>query len=184
VKETEQQLLAQVSKGDRKAYRRLYERFAPYCMSTAMRYLGEADEVHDAVQEGFVKVFSSLGTFRHHGEGSLKAWICAIVAHEACNILKQHQQHLFSDITAEPIDEDTEEQPEVEHVPPDVLTQLIRRLPPGYRMVLNLYVFEELSHQEIGRRLDITPQSSASQFSRAKKLLAQLIKDYIKTGKI
>ena len=73
---------------------------------------------------------------------------------------------------------DVVDEPDVEGIPDDVLNDLILSLPPGYRMVLNLYVFEQKSHKEIGRMLNIGESSSASQFSRAKALLAKRIKEY------
>lgn len=50
---------------------------------------------------------------------------------------------------------------------------MIGELPDGYRLVLNMYVFEQLSHKEIALRLGIKESSSASQYLRAKKLLAR-----------
>ena len=58
---------------------------------------------------------------------------------------------------------------------------MIRSLPEGYRTVFNLYVFEDLSHKQIAERLGIKSDSSASQLSRAKTLLARQIKEYKKT---
>ena len=65
-------------------------------------------------------------------------------------------------------------------MPPEVLTRLIAQLPTGYRLVLNLYVFEQLSHKEIGRQLGIGENTSASQYNRAKNKLAGMIKNYLK----
>jgi len=64
------------------------------------------------------------------------------------------------------------------------LMQLISELPEGYRTVLNLYVFEQRSHKEIARLLHIKENTSASQYLRAKKLLGEKIKDYIRKQRI
>ena len=71
-----------------------------------------------------------------------------------------------------------EEEPEDGDVPPEVIMDLIRRLPTGYRTVFNLYVFEHKSHKEIADLLHIKENSSASQFHRAKEILAKGIMDY------
>ena len=55
---------------------------------------------------------------------------------------------------------------------------MLSRLPTGYRTVLNLYIFEGKSHQEIASLLGIKENSSASQLHRAKNLLAKMIKEY------
>ena len=78
-------------------------------------------------------------------------------------------------MTDEPEDED----PPVSNVPPDVLHRMICELPTGYRTVFNLYVFEDKSHKEIAELLGIKKDTSASQLSRAKNLLAKKIREYI-----
>jgi len=87
-------------------------------------------------------------------------------------------------ILTEAIDDESDtpeetDDPDVRGVPPDVLTAMIGRLPTGYRLVLNMFVFEQLSHKEIAQRLGIKADTSASQFLRAKKRLAQMIKEYL-----
>lgn len=65
-----------------------------------------------------------------------------------------------------------------ERIPSQVLHRLIQELPPGYRTVFNLYVFEGMSHKEIAEQLGIMEKTSSSQFYRAKSLLARQIKEY------
>ena len=77
-------------------------------------------------------------------------------------------------------DESEDDNPDVGAVPMSVLLGMIRDLPDGYRTVFNLYVFEEKSHREIAGILGIGENTSYSQFSRAKSLLAKKIKEYKK----
>lgn len=176
--ETEKHLLAEVQQGSREAMHRLYTRYVGFAMAAALRYVPDHDEVQDVVQDSFIKVFSSIARFQYRGEGSLKAWLLRIVANEAINSVRQKNR--FSMIDEIPDDVEDEE-PEVERVPPDVLTRMIGELPDGYRLVLNMFVFEELSHKEIGEKLGIKEVTSASQYLRAKKLLAKKITDYLNT---
>lgn len=73
------------------------------------------------------------------------------------------------------------EEPEVDDIPQPVLQDMIRQLPDGYRTVFNLFVFEEKSHREIAGMLGITESTSASQFHRARKILADKIREYRKS---
>ena len=100
-------------------------------------------------------------------------------AHRAIDHIKEHERIVF--VERLPNEPETEEEPDVGRVPPDVLTRLIGQLPAGCRTVLNLYVFEQLPHKEIARLLGVKPETSAAQYSRAKKTLAKLIKNYQKT---
>ena len=174
--ESEKALLEDIKSGDRSAMRQLYDRYVGYAMAVALRYVPERDDANDVLQDSFVKILSSVSRFEFRGEGSLKGWILRIVANEAISFIKQKGR--FSFVSEIPDDVD-EEEPEVEKVPPAVLMKLIGELPEGYRVVLNLYVFEQKSHREIAEELGIKEASSASQFLRAKKLLAKKINEYL-----
>jgi RNA polymerase sigma-70 factor (ECF subfamily) len=102
------------------------------------------------------------------------------VAHQAINFLREHERLQLTDLTTEIVEE---EEPDIGRISAEELTRLIGLLPAGYRMVLNLYVFEQLSHKEIGHLLGIKPESSASQYSRAKQMLAREIMNYLKNDK-
>ncbi len=180
--ETELQLLEAIRSGDREALRRLYDRYSGYAMAIGLRYLPEGDEVRDVLQDSFVRILTSIGQFNYHGEGSLKSWVSRIVSNRSVDYLREHQR--FRVVSGIPDEPDEEEEPDVGGVPPDVLTKMIGRLPVNYRMVLNLYVFEQRSHREIAQLLDIKESTSSSLFFRAKKMLARMIKDYINKQRI
>ena len=175
--ESEKQLLDDILSGSRDAMHRLYDRYIGYVMAVGLRYVPDRDEVRDVVQDSFVKIFSSITRFEYRGEGSLKGWMLRIVANEAISHAKAKTKFVFTDEMPDKMfDADN---PDVERVPPDVLTRLIGTLPDGYRLVLNMYVFEQKSHKEIAAELGIKESSSASQYLRAKKLLATRIKNYL-----
>ncbi len=180
--ETELQLLDAIRSGEREALRRLYDRYSGYAMAIGLRYLPEGDEVRDVLQDSFVRILTSIGQFNYHGEGSLKSWVSRIVSNRSVDYLREHQR--FRVVSGIPDEPDEEEEPDVGGVPPDVLTKMIGRLPVNYRVVLNLYVFEQRSHREIAQLLDIKESTSSSLFFRAKKMLARMIKDYINKQRI
>lgn len=181
--ETELQLLKAIQSGQQDAQRQLYERYAGQAMATGMRYVPDPDQVRDVVHDSFVKILTSLDQFNYRGEGSLRAWIKGIVAHQAINHIKQYEHLKLTDQFPESMVQESED-PDVDRVPPDILNKLISELPAGYRIVLNLYVFEQKSHKEIAHLLGIKPETSASQFSRAKQALAKRINEYLNNSKL
>jgi RNA polymerase sigma factor (sigma-70 family) len=174
---SEKELLDDIKKGDRSGLHQLYSRYVGYAMAVGLRYVPDRDDLNDVIQDSFVKILSSVNRFEYRGEGSLKGWILRIVSNEAINFIKQKTKFSFVD---EFPDEIEEQDPDVDKVPPQVLNQMISELPDGYRMVLNLYVFEQKSHKEIAEMLDIKESTSASQYLRAKKLLASKINNYLR----
>lgn len=175
--QTEKQLLQGILDGDRRAFRQLYDRYSGYAMAVGLRYIHDEAAVEDVLQDSFLKVFSHIGSFDYRGEGSLKVWIMKIVANESLTYLRKNSRFVLTD---EVQDEPYDDEPQVELVPKAVLTEMISRLPVGYRVVLNLYVFGQMSHKEIAQELGIKENSSASQYARAKQSLAKMIGEYLK----
>ena len=174
--ESEKDLLDDINSGSRAAMHRLYERYVGYAMAVALRYVPMRDDAEDVVQDSFIKVFSGISKFEYRGEGALQAWLLRIVTNEAVNFVRQQKRFTIVDEVPDDIED---EEPEVERIPPAELTRMIGELPDGYRLVLNMFVFEQKSHKEIAQLLGIKESSSASQYLRAKKLLGKKVKDYL-----
>ena len=167
--------------------RRLYDRYVGYTMATALRYIPDRDKAADVVQDAFVKILTSLNSFSFRGEGSLRAWVTRVTANQALDALKQdvrtHQLLTTeADLPPQQLQNLPDEEPDVGQISPSMLTKLIAQLPPGYRAVLNLHIFEGRSHKEIAALLGIKPDSSASQFLRAKRMLAKMINESINSN--
>lgn len=179
VKDKDLQLVTDIRKGDRSAMSDLYFRYAGYLRALCSRYITDDNDVNDILQSCFIKIFTSIDRFQYRGPGSLKAWISRITVNESIRFLSSCKKAgAFKDNLIKETDEYADEDPEVDDIPADVLQQMIRELPDGYRSIFNLYVLEEKSHREIAEMLGITESTSASQFHRAKKLLAARIKEY------
>ncbi len=157
--------------------RSFYERYAGYLTAVCFRYVVDRTNVKDILQEAFIKVFQSLDRFEYRGEGSVKAWITRIVVNDSLKYLRTSSRLNFVDDLPD-ISEDDE--PTLPQIPPAVVQEMIKALPDGYRTVFNLFVFEKKSHREIASLLGIKEDSSASQFFRARAMLARNIKNYIK----
>jgi RNA polymerase sigma-70 factor (ECF subfamily) len=174
--ETEKQLIGAIQSGERAAMRRLYDRYSAYAMAVALRYVPDRDKVRDVMQDSFVKILSTIDKFEYRGEGTLKAWVARVVCNKAIDHLRAQAHLAMTDNIPDRADEEQEE-PNIGHLSPDALMEMIGRLPPNYRTVLNLFVFEQWSHREIANLLGIKESTSSSMFFRAKKMLAKMIKD-------
>ena len=176
----DKELVHAAMRGNRSAMADLYSRNIGYLTAVCSRYLADNDDRNDVLQNSLVKIFSALGSFEYRGEGSLKAWMARIVVNEALKYLKNAGR--ISTVPEDRIPDIADgEEPEVDDIPQPVLQDMIRQLPDGYRTVFNLFVFEEKSHREIAGMLGITESTSASQFHRARKILADKIREYRKS---
>ena len=177
MQETERQLIEAIRTGDKEALRRLYERFSRFAMGVTLRYVPKRDDALDIVQDSFISILTSIDSFEYRGEGSLRSWVSKIVSHHAIDWIKKHQLLLFSDQMSDEIEED--EDSDIEAVPQELMNEMIGQLPIRYRVIVNLRAFEGLSHKNIALRLDISEKASVTLFSRAKRKLAKMIKEYL-----
>ena len=166
----ERHILQLFARGDSRAMDVLYAEFADYMAGVCVRYVTQPDDIRDVLQEALIKVFSSVGTFKYRGEGSLKAWLTRVVVNEALMFLREKKKMLFVDSERD-IPDAPDEPPDTS----DMVDEALRQLPDGYRAVFNLYAIEGKSHKEIAELLGIKPDTSASQYHRAKAMLARLL---------
>ena len=181
----EKELAEQCRRGDNRARRELYERYAGRMLALCLRYSGNREVAEDLLHDGFLKLFSSFEKFTWRGEGSLRAWMERVMVNTALQYLRQNdvlnQSTALDDLPLEAYDEP---EPEAcEAIPQRVLMQFISGLPAGYRTVFNLYVMEGKSHKEIAAQLGINERSSASQLARAKASLAEQVRAWMKANR-
>ena len=180
-KPEEADLVRRAKHKDTAAVRAIYDSYAQYLFAVCRRYTGDSESAADVLQDSFVKIFTSLDSFEWRGEGSLKSWMRRTVVNEALMFLRSRRRdgEFLSDGLPEAAEED---EPDVDDIPMQELQRMICELPEGYRTVFNLYVFEKMSHREIAAALGISENTSYSQFSRARSLLARKINEFRKNG--
>ncbi len=163
---------------DRVVQRLLYERFAGKLFVVCKRYVKDADEAEDALQDAFVKIFRHIDTFRF--ECPLEAWLKRIVINTALKFLRKQKPWETMSNDSIDVQEMASVLPQADESLPALnyqyLLQLVQELPPGCRMVFNLYAIEGYNHPEIAKMLDIAEGTSKSQYARARDLLQRKIK--------
>jgi RNA polymerase sigma factor (sigma-70 family) len=167
---TEKDLVEGCLRKDTTCQRMLFEQYGGTMMTICRRYAGDQVEAEDMLQEAFIRVFTYIRQFRF--QGSLEGWIRRVTVNTSLRIL-QSKKIRFLEIQDASLESGN---PDVlSRLSEEELLQLIGSLPPGYRIVFNLYVLEGYSHEEIGALLRIKPASSRSQLSKAKGLLQEQI---------
>lgn len=175
--QTERELLEALRRKDPAGTRAFYDRYVGYLTAVALRYVPDRAAVKDILQDSFLRIFDAVDRFEYRGDGSLKAWAGRIVVNGALKSLRQQGKLSYvEDLPDIPEEEDVP----VQNIPSAVLQRMIQELPDGYRTVFNLFVFEKKPHREIAALLGIKEDSSASQYFRARALLARQIKAYLK----
>lgn len=163
-----------------KAYRNNIGKMIGVCY----RYTLDRQTAEDLAHDAFLTAIEKADNFR--GLGSFEGWLKRIAVNKALHYLRDQER-------ISPLDDETEVSDskvsnEDETSPDDMMATIrkadfsreeildaIAQLPDHHRTVLNLYVFERLTHQQIAELLGIPQNTSKSHLMRARKELQQIL---------
>jgi len=166
----EQEIIEGCKNCNRKSQRILYNFYSSKFLGICMRYAKDKQEAEDVLQDGFIKIFKRIN--QYSGLGSFEGWMKRIIVNTAITNYRQNLKR-YNQLQVEQIASDEEPEvysTDVEYTHEELL-KVIQSLPPGYRMVFNLFAIEGYQHKEIAEKLGIDVTTSKSQYSRARKLL-------------
>lgn len=143
-------LLDRVRKGDQQAMAAIFDRYATMIYSVALRVLKDTGEAEDVMQEIFVQVWRSPGSFVS-GKGSLGAWLLVVARNRAIDSIRRRKPtdsvddvilHSSTDLASE-----AERNTMIEKV-----RVVLHGLPKEQQKSLEMAYFEGLSHTEIAQK--------------------------------
>lgn len=182
-----QDLIQKLRKGDRKAMEAFYNDWAPLLFGVALRYCNSREEAEDMLHEALLKIIKGLDNFEPAFEGAFEAWMRRIVVNQCLTSLRKKTDFRLNgylrDEDADEFIEVTEDEEWPEISQEDIL-KMINQLPPGYKMVLNLYVFEKMAHKDIALQLNISENTSKSQLSKARSMMKRMLHDHLQHEEI
>lgn len=169
------QLIESCKRGDRASQKAVYDRLASRMFPVCIRYAGDRESAQDILQDGFITLFTKLDDFK--GDGSFEGWARKIFVTTALMYLRKKDVLKISDELDQAKGMKAETVTQTQNLGYKELMELIMTLPPGFRMVFNLYALEGYSHKEIGEMLGISETTSRTQLSRARTWLQNKIKE-------
>lgn len=173
MQDTDQHLIKGCIAGDRAFQTKLYGLFAPKMMGVCLRYSKSREEAEEVLQEGFLRVFTYIKKFR--GDGSFEGWIRKIMVN--CALSRYRNKSTLHPVRGlDAFHDDGSGLTDITStLDTKELLSLVQSLPPGYKMVFNLYVFEGYKHREIAEALGISEGTSKSNLSDARVFLQKAL---------
>jgi RNA polymerase sigma-70 factor (ECF subfamily) len=169
------QLIERCKKNDRKAQMQLYRKYCDAMHCVAMRFVKDADDAEDVLQEAFIKAFTKLDQYK--AEVTFGAWLKRIVVNKSIDFLKARKETLVSlDEGYMHIAEDDDNWMVEDSIGIDQVKETIAQLPEKYKYVVMLFLVEGYDHSEISQILNITQTTSRTQLLRGKRQLQELLK--------
>ena len=162
------------SKNSAGAQKELFTRHAGAMMLICLRYLSRTTDAQEAMMDGFLNAFRGISGFTWNGGGSFAAWLRTIMVNQCLMHLRKRRIDFLTQSNHHEEYAATYEDAHEALNMKDLL-KMIHALPDGCRTVFNLYVFEDMTHKEIGEALNISESTSKTQLHRARALLKEKI---------
>lgn len=174
---TDQELILLCIEGRNAGYTGLYNRYARKIYNSISRIINHTGEAEDILQDIFCTVFSDAAKLK--GIISFEAWVRRLAINRSISHLRK-RKIIFSDLG----DEDVQDEADYNSGDADIfdcrvndVKKSIEELSSGYKTILNLYVFEKMTHEEIAVMLGLSASTVRTQYHRAKKRVLLSLKD-------
>ncbi|NIB43316.1 RNA polymerase sigma factor RpoE [Pseudomaricurvus alkylphenolicus] len=182
--ETDQQLVERVQKGDKRAFDLLVLKYQHKMISVVGRYVHDTHEVHDVVQEAFIKAYRALKNFR--GDSQFYTWLYRIAINTAKNYLvSRGRRPPASDVDVDDAefysgsdllkDVDTPENNLFRDELQEEVHNAIRELPEDLRTAVTLREMEGLSYEDIAEVMACPVGTVRSRIFRARDAIDKRI---------
>ena len=163
----------------RESQKKIYSSFYGYAMSICHRYTNHEEDATEILNDGFLKVFVEIYRFKPaytDTVNSFKGWIRKIMIYTAIDHFRKNVKHRMTTELNETYmhlpDGDEDALSKISH---EEIINAIKFLTPGYRTVLNLFIIEGFSHDEIAKELGISIGTSKSNLAKARKQLQKIL---------
>jgi len=171
-------LLEDCKQGNERAQLSLYQTFSKQMFQTSFRILKDQQTAEDAMQEGFIKAFTKLSSYKN--EAPFESWLRKIITNEALTIYRKNKRRnefeLIPELT-DSNDQSTQEKVSY-HFTVENIQNAMTSLKDNYRIALNLFLLEGYSYEELSNYLDISNGNCRTLISRAKQQLRSELEKY------
>ncbi|NOT91885.1 MAG: sigma-70 family RNA polymerase sigma factor [Ferruginibacter sp.] len=148
-------------------------------MSICDRYTSREEDASEILNDGFLKIFKEIHHFKpvySDVVSSFKGWLRKIMVYTAIDHFRKNNKHknvieLETAIVRLPVEVEIA----FNKISYDEIIRFIQDLSPAYRTVLNLFIVEGSSHEEIAGQLGISIGTSKSNLAKARKQLQKIL---------
>jgi RNA polymerase sigma-70 factor (ECF subfamily) len=186
--ETDQQLVARVQKGDKRAFDLLVLKYQHKIVGLIGRYIHDSHEVLDVAQEAFIKAYRALPRFR--GDSAFYTWLYRIAINTAKNhLVSRSRRPPASDVdvgdaeyyegSGKLKDSGSPEQELYRAELEKAIFRAIEQLPEDLRSAVTLREFDGLSYEEIAEVMECPVGTVRSRIFRAREAIDKQIGDLV-----
>jgi RNA polymerase sigma factor (sigma-70 family) len=172
------------SLNNRESQKKIFSSFYGYAISICNRYTSNAQDAAEILNDGFLKIFKQIHRFvpsYANEANSFKGWLAKIMIYTAIDHnRKQRSYKLEVSLDEKPFELAEKSESALDKISCDEIINAIQKLTPGYRIIVNMYIIDGFTHEEIARKLNISTGTSKSNLAKAKKHLQKTLLNYYK----
>jgi len=165
----------------RESQKKIYNSFYSYGMAICDRYTKRKEDAIEIYNDGFLKVFKEIHRYTpsYSDEmNSFKGWVRKILIYTAIDHCRKNNKHYFSaELETSIIYIPQNEESAYDRISYDEIIRAIQHLSPAYRTVLNMFIIDGFSHEEIAEQLHISIGTSKSNLYKARQQLQKILKN-------
>jgi len=165
-------LIKACASNDRQGQKKLYYSFYSYAMSICQRYTNNYDDSVEILNDGFLKIFKEIHQFKPAYTdvlASFMGWLRKIMIYTSIDHFRKNSKHKFTaELDDGLLQASATREDAVDKISYDEIISLIQELTPSYRTVLNLFIIEGFTHEEISTQLGISLGTSKSNLARGR----------------
>lgn len=169
------------ARGDDKARKEMYTRYAGSLYAICIRYVGDRELARDLMHDSMIRIYDTIGKYRP--TGSLKSWMSRVTVNLVIDHMRKERKFLIVPLEGEQEKIPEPSANEMRTVPKEELIRMISALPEAKRVIFNLFCIEGYSHKDISKMLGIKEKTSSSLLFKAREQLAGNIKDYLRNNR-
>lgn len=173
--------------GDQRAFTELLKRYRDSIFFMLLKMTNDADDAEDLTIEAFGKAFKNIA--QYSPDFAFSTWLFKIASNNCIDFIRRKKKETIS--IDQPFRSD-EQSTMSQNLPSDVadpeesfmrgqkhelLRDVVEKLKPRYRRLVELRYFQEYSYEEIAKELDLPLGTVKAQLFRARDLLFNILKD-------
>lgn len=175
-----------VNNGDQRAYAELLNHYRDSLFFMLLKMTNNPTDAEDLTIEAFGKAFKNL--HQYSPDYAFSTWLFKIAANNCIDFLRKHRRIQFADGVINEDDERTDypsnipsptldpEEKIIEKQKIKLMREVVERLKPHYRQLVEMRYFQELSYEEISEQLNLPLGTVKAQLFRAREFLYEILK--------
>ena len=176
-----------IDKGDQKAYAELMSRYKDSIYFMLLKMVNNRDDADDLTIEAFGKAFKNIRQYTP--DYAFSTWLFKIATNNCIDFIRKKRKQTFSIDKGIETDDGGELNVDIRSSQPDpeenmmkkqkvlMMRDVVERLKPRYRKLVELRYFQERSYEEIAEELSLPLGTVKAQLFRAREFLYQIMKN-------